>query len=372
MSLSLEQITDSWPHGMIVLDNDCRVVRWNQWMESASGVMKEQALGQTLDQLFPVTEVAERLLKAVKNATQDGTSTILTRTFTPHALPLRRGPKDEKPMHISIRVRSVRTEGGDRACLLDIHDETSSARRDVQMQAIQTQQKQQAIELQKANDALDFFVRHAAHDLRAPLRGVTSFLGMLREDLEGDVSDDVGSDLDHLDASAESMNAILEDLLSLSRSANMELEKHSVSLERCVDSALESLRGVISESGATIERSEWPRVEGNERLLTQLIQKLLHNAILHSDDDNRAPRVRLTIEHGSEGVIFGINDDGKGVPEGHEEEIWAPFRSLAVEGNGTGLGLSICRKIVERHNGRIWCESTVGQGAHFRFSLQSE
>lgn len=368
-SLSLEQVTGSWPHGMIVLDNDSRVVHWNKWMERASGVATPDAVGRSLEAIFDSTTVGVRLVRSVRSALQDGTSAILTRTFSPHALPLYRSPGDTELMHISIRVRSVRGDIGKRICLLDIHDETASARRDDQMQAQKLVLEEKTKDLAEANQALDFFVRHAAHDLRAPLRGITTFSELLREDLGGELSSDADDDLRHIENSAKNMAAILEDLLDLSRSANMVLELAPVSLEGCIDRVLESLQGEIKESGATIERAEWPEVYGNERLLTQLVQNLLQNALLHSADGDTPPEIRLTVEEDDGLVSLGIQDNGPGIPEGSEEHIWEPFKSLSASVRGTGLGLTICQKIISRHGGKIWCESEVGRGAHFKFAL---
>ncbi len=366
----LEQITDAWPHGMIVLDNECRVMHWNQWMERTSGIAGPDALGTEFSGLFEGGTVAPRLLMAVNSALLDGTSSILTRTFTPHAMPLFRDHTDGVLMVQSIRVRSVRSAEGDRLCMLDIHDETASAKRDAMMNSQQEALKKHSELLAQANADLDAFVHHAGHDLRAPLRGIEAFLVLLRQDLGEEISEDAATDLEHVERCTHHLGTILEDLLTISRMSHKEMVTETVDMDRCLDAAIEAVTSCLVDSEFIIERDAWPVVNGDRRMLEHLVQNLVENALHHRSKNDGLPLLKFTFENRDGAPVFGVQDNGPGISEKHQREMWTPFKSLSSFHRGSGLGLAICRQVVDRHEGRLWCSSTAGSGAHFQFTLE--
>jgi signal transduction histidine kinase len=110
-------------------------------------------------------------------------------------------------------------------------------------------------------------------------------------------------------------------------------------------------------------------VQGDQRLLTQLIQNLVQNVVLHSCGEFEQPEIQLTLELAGDEITLGIQDNRPGIAKGDQARIWEPFKSVSSNQSGTGRGLSICKKIVERHGGKIWCEQGEAGGAHFRFSI---
>src|SRR6185369_5549986 len=134
--------------------------------------------------------------------------------------------------------------------------------------------------------------------------------------------------------------------------------------------ALNNLRKSIEESSATVEREELPEVEGDGVQLTQLCQNLIGNAVKFRKKD--APlRVRISAERKGNEWLFGVHDNGIGIEPRFFDHIFEIFRRLHTreEYEGSGMGLAICRRIVERHGGRIWVDSTFGEGASFYFTL---
>ena len=125
----------------------------------------------------------------------------------------------------------------------------------------------------------------------------------------------------------------------------------------------------VKGTGARIERDPLPEIWGDSILLTQLYQNLIGNALKFSGDQR--PIIQLTFEQKNGEQIFGVNDNGIGIEPKYAQEIFKPFRRLhgRAEYEGSGIGLAICRKIIERHGGKIWVESEKGKGAHFRFTL---
>jgi light-regulated signal transduction histidine kinase (bacteriophytochrome) len=224
-------------------------------------------------------------------------------------------------------------------------------------------------ELKRKNTELDQFTYIASHDLQEPLRKVTAFSGMLRQDLGDSLPERADKDIGFILDAAKRMQKLVQDLLALSRSGRVALKWETISLNQCVDQALETLAMRIKESRAEIIRDDLSEVWGDRTTLTQLYQNLLSNALKFTSAE--PPVIRLTAERIDGRLILGVKDNGIGVEPKYAEQIFAPFKRLHGRGEyqGTGIGLAICAKTVERHGGRIWVESKTGEGAHLKFTL---
>jgi PAS domain S-box-containing protein len=225
-------------------------------------------------------------------------------------------------------------------------------------------------ELARMNAELDEFTYVASHDLQEPLRKLTSFSDWLRKDLGDDLPPRAQQDLDYIGESVGRMRGLIQDLLALSRAGRVSMSRRRLSLNHAADRALENLELAIREKGATIEREALPEVWGDETMLFQLYQNLISNALKFSGP--RAPEIRLTARQMESGNWeFGVEDKGIGLKREYAELVFQPFKRLhgRAKYEGSGIGLSICRKVVERHGGRIWVESEEGKGAHFKFTL---
>ena len=222
--------------------------------------------------------------------------------------------------------------------------------------------------LQETVKELDSFVYIASHDLQEPLRTISGFCGILREDL-GELTPECQESMDFITGAAHRMRDLITSLLELSRTGRRAQKVEPVALEEVVDQALAALRNALQDAGATVERCELPEVQGDAILLAQLYQNLIGNGLKFRGD--AAPKVQLTSEQIGDELVLGVRDNGIGIDPARAELIFEPFRRLHGVGvyEGSGIGLSICRKVVERHGGRIWCESAPGEGAHFRFTL---
>jgi light-regulated signal transduction histidine kinase (bacteriophytochrome) len=224
-------------------------------------------------------------------------------------------------------------------------------------------------ELERKNVELDQFTYVASHDLQEPLRKVTAFSGILRQDLGDNLPDRAEKDLGFIVDAARRMQKLVQDLLALSRSGRVAMKVESMSLDRCADRAIDSLAMRMKESQPEITRDELPQVRGDRTMLTQLYQNLLSNALKFTGDGR--PLIRLTAERVDGQLILGVQDNGIGIDPKYAGQIFAPFKRLHGRGKyeGTGIGLAICARTVERHGGKIWIESAPGKGAHFKFTL---
>jgi signal transduction histidine kinase len=224
-------------------------------------------------------------------------------------------------------------------------------------------------ELVALNAELDDFTNMASHDMQEPLRTLIAFSDLLRQDVGDSLPEQAGKDLAFITDAAKRMRALIQDLLALSRAGRAAQKREKVSLRECADLALEALAMRVKETGAQIIHDKLPDVWGDSTLLTQLYQNLIGNGLKFSGDQR--PIIQLTFEERDGTQVFGVKDNGIGIEPKYAREIFKPFRRLhgRAEYEGSGVGLAICRKIVERHGGKIWVESEPGKGAHFRFTF---
>ena len=228
--------------------------------------------------------------------------------------------------------------------------------------------------LEQANSDIRNFLTAATHDLKEPMRTVVSYCELLREDVGEDLNEDAREDLHHILSGARRMQTMVDDLLELSVTGRRELRHGVVSLDQCIDQVLESLGPRLEASGARVERDTLPRVQGDGAMLEQIYLNLVTNAIKYAEPA-RPLVIRFTVETTADGErVFGVMDNGAGVPAEYREKIFQPFARLhgREHSEGSGIGLAVCRRAVERHRGDMWVEETPGGGAHFRFRLWSD
>ncbi len=229
--------------------------------------------------------------------------------------------------------------------------------------------QQSVRELQQKNESLEEFVYVASHDLQEPIRKLVSFAKLLQTDLGDSLDESVANDLAFITTSAHRISTLVKNVRTLAHT-DLATAEQAVSLDDCVNAAIDSMSDEIAVSGATIERQSLPCVTGNEVLLVQLFQHLIGNAIKFASLDS--PVVEITAVFADSNWAFGVKDNGMGLDVRYADRIFKPFQRLhgRDEFEGTGIGLAICNRVVQRHGGRIWVDSQPGQGAHFQFTLE--
>ncbi len=237
----------------------------------------------------------------------------------------------------------------------------------------QDQLARRAEDLARSNADLEQFAYVASHDLQEPLRMVSSYMQLLSERYEAEL-DETGQRYIHYAVDGASrMQSLVRDLLSFSRVGSRGLEKVPTDLNRVVGQTLNNFEVAIKECGAVVTSDDLPAVNGDPGQLTQLFQNLIGNAIKFHGATQ--PEVRISAERRSDEWLFSVADNGVGFDAKYAERVFVIFKRLhsREEYPGTGIGLAICKKIVERHGGRIWADSEIGQGTTIFFTLpQSE
>jgi light-regulated signal transduction histidine kinase (bacteriophytochrome) len=227
-------------------------------------------------------------------------------------------------------------------------------------------------ELACSNRDLEQFAYVASHDLQEPLRMVANYTQLLAERYQGKLDPQADKYIHYAVDGATRMQTLIQDLLAFSRAGRQEMEVEPTSCSAVVSDALRNLQAAIQESGAEILTGALPVVSGNASQLRQVFQNLIGNAIKFRG--NTAPRIEIGAQQKEEDWELFISDNGIGIAPEHAESIFAVFQRLhtRAEYPGNGIGLSICKKIIERHGGRIWLESRVGKGCTFKFTLRGD
>jgi PAS domain S-box-containing protein len=227
-----------------------------------------------------------------------------------------------------------------------------------------------AAELERSNQELQQFAYVASHDLQAPLRTLMGFLRLM-EAADIDLEDAQASRyVDYALESAARMQGMIKALLDLSRVETRGADFAPTDCGALVQHILEMLAPAIEESGAVVTCEPLPTVMADQAQLAQVFQNLITNAIKFRREDV-VPRVDISARRGEDAWVFSVDDNGIGIESEQTERIFQIFQRLHTEDEypGLGMGLALCKRIVERHGGRIWVDSEPGEGAAFSFTI---
>jgi PAS domain S-box-containing protein len=223
--------------------------------------------------------------------------------------------------------------------------------------------------LTRSNAELEQFAYVASHDLQEPLRMVSSYVTLLARRYKGKLDQDADEFIHYAVDGATRMQQMVQDLLELSRIQTKGKLFAQFSAQEALDQALSNLTLKIHETQTQITYGALPQVVGDESQFVHLFQNLIDNAIKYHHLE--PPRILIGVSRKDGEWVFSIADNGLGLDSKHFTRIFGIFQQVhrSRKNAGTGIGLSICKRIVERHGGRIWVESELGRGATFYFTL---
>jgi light-regulated signal transduction histidine kinase (bacteriophytochrome) len=216
---------------------------------------------------------------------------------------------------------------------------------------------------------LEQFAYVASHDLQEPLRGVAGMAELLQQRYQDQLDSRADEYIGHMVEGTHRMQTLINDLLSYSRIGRRGEPIQATEAEAALQASLENLNLAIQEYGASITNEDLPTVQADPTQLIQLFQNLIGNALKFRAE--RPPQIHVGVTDAGDFWQFSVQDNGIGIEPQYFERVFQVFQRLHTrrEYKGTGIGLAICKKIVERHGGRIWVESEVGQGTTFYFTL---
>jgi PAS domain S-box-containing protein len=347
-NLLLKAIVDAADDAIISKDLNGIITSWNKSAERLFGYTEAEAVGQPITILIPYDRLAEEplIIERIKKGDRvDHVETIRRR-------------KDGTELEISLTISPIRDSTG---AIIG----ASKIARDI------TDRKRADAELRRVNLALEQFAFSASHDLQEPLRAINIYSELLTrrhsDKLDGEALEFLG----FLRDGATRMEALVRDLLALTRIGKLDVTPGPADANAALSKALESLEGAIGESGARVTADDpLPCVVIHAQHLQQLFQNVIGNAIKYRHPE-RAPVVHISAERQTTSVVFSVSDNGIGIPEKYRQMIFELFKRLhtSEEYSGTGIGLAICQRIVDQYHGRIWVESEPDKGSTFRFTI---
>ena len=247
------------------------------------------------------------------------------------------------------------------------------------------------VELQRLNEKLTYsnrdleqFAYVASHDLQEPLRAINSYAQLLERKYQGNLDAKADKYLGYIKEGVARMQQLINDLLEFSRVGTQGKALEPVESKAVLSQVLANLRIAIAETRTRVTHDPLPTVMGDEIQLIQLFQNLIGNAIKFrrfsglastefpgSQSTHESPQVQISVVQKESVWLFSVCDNGIGMEPEYFDRIFTIFQRLhsRVEYPGTGIGLAVCKKIIERHNGRIWVESELGVGTTFYFTL---
>jgi PAS domain S-box-containing protein len=282
--------------------------------------------------------------------------------------------EDGATFPVAISVRPLHTEEGI-VITTAIRDITVRKRDEEVIQQLNSTLEQRVLErteaLMKSNEELQQFAYVASHDLQEPMRTVSIFAQLLAKRYHGQIDDDADQFIRYIVESSERMERLIHDLLDFSQvDARGTDHFMRISCHDVLQDAIRNLHLLIDENHAAVTVGELPVVLADPIQLARLFQNLIVNSIRYRREE--PPSIHITAEPRESEWLFSVKDNGIGIEPQYAEKVFGIFKCLHPrdEYPGTGMGLAICRKIVTRHDGRIWLESELGKGATFYFTLR--
>ena len=227
-------------------------------------------------------------------------------------------------------------------------------------------------QLEESNRELEQFAYIASHDLQEPLRMVASYTQLLAKRYKDQLDTDANEFIDYAVDGVTRMQLLINDLLDFSRITSRKKPFATVHLNNVFEQVTDNLHERIKETNTVVINDGLPAINGDANQLMRLLQNLIDNAIKFNYSENRSIRVKSSVK--DDQVLISVQDNGIGIDKKYEDRVFVIFQRLHTRADypGTGIGLAICKKIVERHGGKIWFESSKGSGTTFYFTLNTK
>ena len=377
-------LVDTLPMNVFRKDAEGRYTYVNALFCATVGKPIDQLLGRTDFDVF-VPELAAKYRQADLRLLEgreavEEVEEHRTADCGPHCRCGRRGADDSDTTFVQVVLTPVLDAagraGGSQGVFWDVTPRMAAERR---LRRVAADLERANAELAQSNADLEQYAYVASHDLKQPLRDVAMFTELLRRRYQGKLDADADEFIAFAVNGATWMQGLIDDLLTYSRVGNRDGPPRETDSGRAFARAVANLEAAVRESGAEVRARDLPVVLADPTRLVQLFQNLIHNGIkFHNPEASRGrshrsepPRVRVTARRDGNGWLFAVEDNGIGIEARHRSRIFVIFQRLhtRAEYPGNGVGLALCKRIVERHGGRIWVESEPGRGSTFFFTL---
>lgn len=358
----LNALVDNIPDPVFFKDCEGRFIRVNQAMAEDAGFdAPSQLVGKTDADIWAgglPAETAEDERKILETGEP---------LINKEEMPVTDGGPDR---WVLVTKMPLRDETGKVTGIFGIARDITERKQQELEKERQTRALAQAKEaLERSNADLQQFAYVASHDLQEPLRAVAGYCQLLESKLGDSADEEVRTFLGHATDGAKRMQSLINSLLSYARVETRGKAFEPVDANEALKTALANLQITIEEGSAEVTSADLPVVHGDRDQLVRLFQNLVGNAIKFRDE--AAPQIQIEVDAIPEGWLFSVRDNGIGLEQQYADKVFVIFQRLHTRTQypGTGLGLAITKRIVERHGGRIWVESKLGEGSTFMFTL---
>lgn len=353
-SQRLAAIVESSNDAIISKSLDGVVISWNAAAERVFGYRAEEMIGQPILRLLPEDRHEEErsILERLRRGERVDHFETVRRT------------KDGRLLDVSVTISPIRDEHG------TIIGASKIARDVTEQKQLEGELAQRAADLERLNAELQQFGYVVSHDLEEPLRTITNFVQLLAQHLQGHMDAEAAEFIAFAVDGAQRMQALITDLLAYTRVGGKMQAFTAVDCAAVLAHTLGDLQLAIQDRAAEVTYDALPTVHGDAGQLGLVFQNLLSNAMKFRGE--APPRIHIAARRDGHQWVFSVRDNGIGIDPQHAERIFRVFQRLHTRSEypGTGIGLAICKKIIERHGGRIWVESQPGQGATFLFTVR--
>jgi len=345
-------LLEAAPDAMVMCRADGEIIMVNSQTEVLFGSLRNKLVSRNIRELVPEWKPSQRVERGVELLAKrdDGMRFPVEISFSPLET------EDGIVITSAIRDISARKKAEEEIRQLNTN--------------LEARVMERTEELLRSNEELQQFAYVASHDLQEPLRTVSIYAQLLAKRYQGHLQGDADQFINFIVENAGRMEKLIHDLLDFSQvDARGSDFFANTSCEAALDDALRNLRSLIAESGAVVTRDPLPQVVGDAVQLTRVFQNLLVNSIKYRSEDR--PWIHVAANASGGEWVFSVKDNGMGIEPQYAEKVFGIFRCLQPrdKSSGSGIGLAICRKILTRHEGRIWVESELGKGATFFFTL---
>lgn len=349
------RIIDSARNAFVAIDSRGNISDWNPEAEATFGWSRKEVLGRELATTLIPPQYRDDHRHGLARFLETGHGPLIDQRVEVTAL-----RRDGREFPIEITISCVR-EGDSCFFYAFLYDITERKHAKEEL-------ADRAAALARSNAELEQFAYVASHDLQEPLRMVASYCQLLKRRYQDRLDQDANEFIEFAVDGARRMQVLINDLLEYSRCGRKEPTLAEMDCAAVVDQAIGNLQASIEERGAVIARGPLPTIVADRGQLVLVFQNLIGNAIKFCAGQ---PRVQVSAEQRDDEWQFSVRDNGIGIAPEHAQRIFEIFKRLHGRGQypGTGIGLAICKKLVERLGGRIWVESTPGQGSTFCFTV---